>query len=877
MPRLHSGAAIDRPETTQLKLPPIPEVVWQQPQETHVPFKNETHKNTHMPESKQRSDVESQTSPIKETLPQVSVCSTEPLLGNQTRSPLVLSLNDSKKPSSEIQRYETDMTTCDSGDSNISPPRITISQIEERLVRDDSSNELYMPLSSTIVLKRKKKLLYVPLDFDNGLTIDALVDLGAYVSAIAQKELDRIKQQSPSNILKIDDPPLINFQIQVANGHLEKPTATATLKFDIEDHTFAEHFVVMGNLTGPFIGLHFMRHNSVVIDTTHGLIHFPHLTMQVKSALNQTSVKPQAVLIHDNITVPQMTTKTITAFVDHVSEWKTTGTVTPVEKFTETASLLISHSMSTIFDRKIAVRVTNTTESPYKINKNTQITEFSVVTPEQSKFIKPVDMAVLSKIPEGDPDLITYLTELFRTNKPDQQTNTFWFPTPENPGNTNENTPIQTRILKELCELQQNEKLNPEDDSESRIDFLKRFDWTDTLLNETEKQAVEDILVEYHDIFSRHRMDIGMNTEFKVRLTPKNDKTVYSQNLPMPIHLKEDLIVKLALMHKYGIIRVLPFSKYASPIFAQRKPNGKLPLLVDLRKINTLIADDYTNNNHPVSTLSDAAQHLAGKSLFCKLDCSQAYHCLQMADQRSVEMLAFNFASRTFAYKRLAQGLSRSVSAFSSFMRHYLDPVVKADQCAQYVDDIGIAANNATDVTRNIRAVFQCIRNAGLKLTIEKCQLGVRQNEFLGRTISSEGVSPQAHKIQNFLNKLRFPKSEKALQRYLGIVNYYRKYIPRMAEKLNPFYKLLKTEVPINITSDLKETFDSVNKALSDACQLALKQPIPGKQLVLMTVASFRSAGYALMIEDNPNQKSNQRGKLKHLSPLGQKFFRLHN
>ena len=77
-----------------------------------------------------------------------------------------------------------------------------------------------------------------------------------------------------------------------------------------------------------------------------------------------------------------------------------------------------------------------------------------------------------------------------------------------------------------------------------------------------------------------------------------------------------------------------------------------------------------------------------------------------------------------------------------------------------------------------------------------------------------------------------------------------------MAEKLNPFYKLLKAEVPINITSELKETFESVNKAMSDACQLALKQPIPGKQLVLKTDASFRSAGYALMTEDNPDKKN---------------------
>ena len=482
-------------------------------------------------------------------------------------------------------------------------------------------------------------------------------------------------RKPPNNILKIDDPP--NFQIQVPNGKLEKPLSTATLKFEIGDNTSAEHYVVMKKLTGPIIYLHFMRNNSVAIDTTHGLIHLPHLTMQVKTASSETTTKPQPVITEEALTIPPKTTKTITAFIDYPSKWNTTGTVTPLDNFTETASLLISHSMSTIIDKRIPVRVTNTTESPHLIKKHTQIADFSVVTPEQSKHIKPVDIAIFSMIPQGDPDLTANLNELLRTNKPEQQDNTFWFPTPENPGEPEGHTPIQTRILKELNELKDKEKPNPQESTESRNEFLKRFDWNDTLLTETEKQATEDILVEYHDIFARHRKDIGMNTEFKVKLAPKDDKVVYSQSLSMRIHLKEDLIVELAVLHKYGIITILRFSKYASPILAQRKPNGKLRLLVDLRKINSLIADDYTNNNHPVSTLSDAAQHLAGKSLFCKLDYSQAYHCLQMADQRSVEMLASNFASRTFAYKRLAQGLSRSVSLFSSFMREYLDPVFK--------------------------------------------------------------------------------------------------------------------------------------------------------------------------------------------------------
>ena len=217
------------------------------------------------------------------------------------------------------------------------------------------------------------------------------------------------------------------------------------------------------------------------------------------------------------------------------------------------------------------------------------------------------------------------------------------------------------------------------------------------------------------------------------------------------------------------------------------------------------------------------------------------------------------------------------MSAFSSFLREYLDQVVKTDQCVQYVDDIGIAANNDTDLTRNIRAVFQFIPNAGLKLTNEKCQFGVKQMEFVGRIISSKGVSPQTHKIQNFLNNLRLPKSKRALQRYLGFVNYHRKYIPGMAQKVNPLYKLLETEVPINVTSELKEAFASVNKALSDPCEVALKQPIPGKQLVLKTDASFRSARFALMIEDNPDQKIQSKWKTYAPVAFGSKTFAPNN
>ena len=148
-------------------------------------------------------------------------------------------------------------------------------------------------------------------------------------------------------------------------------------------------------------------------------------------------------------------------------------------------------------------------------------------------------------------------------------------------------------------------------------------------------------------------------------------------------------------------------------------------------------------------------------------------------------MLALNFASRTFAYKRLAKGPTRFVSAFSNFMGEYLGPVAKAHQCAQFVEVIGFAANTL-----------------------------------------------------------------------------YRNYISRVAEKFHPFYKQLKAEMPVKIRTAIEETIDSVNKALRIAYELVLKQPVAGKQIVPVTDASFRSAGYALMMADNSDHKIHSKWKM---------------
>ena len=118
----------------------------------------------------------------------------------------------------------------------------------------------------------------------------------------------------------------------------------------------------------------------------------------------------------------------------------------------------------------------------------------------------------------------------------------------------------------------------------------------------------------------------------------------------------------------------------------------------------------------------------------------------------------FQFCQQNFDTKKFAQGLSRAHSAFSRFMSEYLDKVIKADQCAQYVDDIGIAANDAEQLINNLRATFQWLQRAGRKLTMHKCQFAATEIDFLGRTIAPAGVKPQRSRVQNFLENTKFPK-----------------------------------------------------------------------------------------------------------------------
>ena len=532
-------------------------------------------------------------------------------------------------------------------------------------------------------------MLFVPLQF-NSYENQGLLDTGAVRSALSEAELRKITAAHPEAV--IDELPPPNFKVQIANGNLVPIRKQVLLRFFIAGKFFEEVFLVLPTMGTILIGMSFFEKYSVNLDIKNHLVHFPNhmMSMQVRQ---QTNKKFKTGLIDlyssSRTTIPPHHQVLIEVHSD-VDISRTTGTVEGTPAFMRKTFLLVSPAVVDLDDGKTMIQVTNPNEHVYTLEANTNLANFRIPTPHQAANITPMPVEHLKLITDHPDDAAAVINQLFVNP---EMKSTKWYPTPETCSEPDKLNKIERRIFDEILALRELEKLDPVRSHDERVKFLQNFKWAKSLLSPSQQAQVEELLVKYNSIFARHRLDIGMNTDFKVKLTPQHEEPVYSQSLPTPTNLKDDSLVELALMQEYGIITTLPYSKYSSPIFAQRKPDGKLRILVDLLGINHLIKNDYGEHNHPVTTVSDAAQLMAEKKYFCKLDCSQAYHCIPMADEQSIQLLSFNFGSRTFAFLRLAQGLNRSLSAFTSVVREYLDPLVKADRCAQYVDDIANTMN----------------------------------------------------------------------------------------------------------------------------------------------------------------------------------------
>ena len=212
----------------------------------------------------------------------------------------------------------------------------------------------------------------------------------------------------------------------------------------------------MTNLTSPSIGLLFLQRNSTILDMRQGILNFPFFSMQLQ---NEERTYPNVIeptLNPVETTLQPGNRTTIWVKSQIYTDNEATGIIQRSPLLGNDEDLLICPALSSTQNNKHIVQISNFLDHPYTLRKGTHIANFSMLTPEQTKHIQPVNpTSGRHLLNNNHDDAIHYMNRLLKTSKDNEVNETYWFPTPQNPGNKKEHTPIQTRILNELRELEQ--------------------------------------------------------------------------------------------------------------------------------------------------------------------------------------------------------------------------------------------------------------------------------------------------------------------------------------------------------------------------------------------------------------------------------------
>ena len=305
------------------------------------------------------------------------------------------------------------------------------------------------------------------------------------------------------------------------------------LRFLIAGKVFEEVFLVLPTMGTILIGMSFFEKNSVNLDIKNHLVHFPihMMSMQVRQRTNK-KFKTGLISLYSSsrTTIPPHHQVLIEDHSD-ADISRTTGTVEGTPAFMRKTCLLVSPAVVDLDDGKTMIQVTNPNEHMYTLEANTNLAHFRIPTPHQAANITPMPVEHLKLITDHPNGAAAVINQLFVNP---EMKSTKWYPTPETCSEPDKLNKIERRIFDEILALRELEKLDPTRSHEERVKFLQNFMWEESLLSPSQQAQVEELLVKYNSIFARHRLDIGMNTDFKVKLTPQHEEPVYSQNsLPL--------------------------------------------------------------------------------------------------------------------------------------------------------------------------------------------------------------------------------------------------------------------------------------------------------------------------------------------------------
>ena len=359
----------------------------------------------------------------------------------------------------------------------------------------------------------------------------------------------------------------------------------------------------------------------------------------------------------------------------------------------------------------------------------------------------------------------------------------------------------------------------------------------------TEKQVSElnKLTEEYSDIFTDipGRTDQGSHD---VELT--STEPVRSENYPIPFATKDVIDKEVNEMLKLGVIEPSK-SPYCSPIvlIAKKGDSKAVRFCIDYRKINKISVFDA----EPMPNMEEVFAKMAGHKFYSRFDLTKGYWQVPLSD-KAKPLTAFKTSKGLYQFTVTPFGMSNSGASFCRMMRKVLLGLENIDN---FVDDIWVFTKSWELHLDTLRQLFGRIRKAKLTMKPSKCFIGYPGTECLGHEIQDQALKPKSDKVK-VIKEAPVPTTKKQVRSFLGLMGFYRRFIPNFSEIAYPLTELTKKGQP-NKIQNWQESHDKAFKELKEKIinPPILKLPQINEPFIIRTDASDIGLGSVLLQEEN--------------------------
>jgi len=286
---------------------------------------------------------------------------------------------------------------------------------------------------------------------------------------------------------------------------------------------------------------------------------------------------------------------------------------------------------------------------------------------------------------------------------------------------------------------------------------------------------------------------------------------------PLLFAVRDKVDAELDQMEKSGVIEKIDQSEWASPLVVVPKPNGKVRITGDFK--NT-VNSQLCITQYPLAVPEELFSQVSGGNKFSKLDGTNAYHQIEL-EESCKAFLVINTHRGLYRYNVLPQGISSSPAIFQEFMDKLLKGI---PMTRSYIDDCISSGNTDQQHLEGFKIILQRMRESNYKLSRDKCSFMVDKVEFLGHVISRKGIHTSS-KTVHAIQAIQQPESVTELKSFLGLINFYCKFVPSLGEICSPLYHLTKSDVQWGWSKQCQKAFDQVKLKLTTSPVLAHFNP----------------------------------------------------